>query len=317
MLVVAAVACFAGQGARAQVYPAKPVRIVVPFAAGGAVDELARIIGTRLAESFNQPVIIENHAGVGGNLGTEIVARSPPDGYTILQTTNGHAISPALYRRLAFDPEKDFAPVTQLVTSTLVLVAGPKIDARSMRELIALAKAQPGKLNYGSSGVGNPLHLTMEMIKFAAGIEVEPIPYRSDAQINSALMAGDIDVAIVPLATSLPLIAAGRLRALAVTGSARAAALPEVPTIAEAALPGFASSSWQGFFVPVRTPLDIVEQIQQSTASALAAPEIRDKLKALSYEPVGSAPAAFAAFYRSELTKFAEVVARAHIPPQD
>jgi tripartite-type tricarboxylate transporter receptor subunit TctC len=183
--------------------------------------------------------------------------------------------------------------------------------------LIALAKSQPGKLNYGSSGVGNPLHLTMEMIKLAAGIAIEPIPYRSDAQINAALLAGDVQVAVVPLATSLPLIAAGRLRPLAVTGARRSAALPDAPTIAEAGLAGFASSSWQGFFVPARTPTEIVAQIQRETAKALAAAEVRDRLKALSYEPVGSAPAEFDAFFRSELAKFAGVVRDAHIPPQD
>jgi tripartite-type tricarboxylate transporter receptor subunit TctC len=316
-MVAVATAALASDAVRAQPYPSKPVRIVVPFAAGGAVDELARIIGGRLGESFNQPVIVENHAGVGGNLGADIVAKSPPDGHTILQTTNGHAISPALYRKLAFDAEKDFAPVTQLVASTLVLVTGPNLEARSMRELIALAKSQPGKLNYGSSGVGNPLHLTMEMIKYAAGIEIEPIPYRSDAQINSALLAGDVDAAVVPLATSLPLITAGRLRALAVTGRARSAALPDVPTIVEAGLPGVASASWQGLFVPAGTPPGVIDRIWRQAAGALAAPEVSDKLKAMSYEPVGSAPKEFDAFFKSELAKFAGVVARAHIPPQD
>ena len=316
-LIALAAAGFAAAGACAQSYPSKPVRIVVPFAAGGAVDELARIIAARLSGSFGQPVIIENHAGVGGNLGTEIVAKAPPDGLTILQTTNGHAISPALYRKLAFDPAKDFVPVTQLVASTLVLVASPGTEIKSMRELIALARSQPGKLNYGSSGVGNPLHLTMEMIKLAAGIAIEPIPYRSDAQINAGLMAGDVQVAVVPLATSLPLIMAGRLRALAVTGAHRSAALPDAPTIAEAGLAGFASSSWQGFFVPARTPREIVDRIQGATADALEAAEVRDRLKALSYEPVGSTPAEFDAFFRAELAKFADVVRDAHIPPQD
>jgi tripartite-type tricarboxylate transporter receptor subunit TctC len=317
LLLISVLACAAAGSACAQTYPGKPVRIVVPFAAGGAVDELARIIAARLSESFAQPVIIENHAGVGGNLGAEIVAKAPPDGATILQTTNGQAISPALYRKLAFDAEKDFVPVTQLVASTLVLVAGSAVPAASLRELIVLAKSEPGKLNYGSSGVGNPLHLTMEMIKLAAGIAVEPIPYRSDAQINSALIAGDVQVAVVPLATSLPLIAAGQLRALAVTGAHRSAALPQVPTIAEAGLAGFASASWQGFFVPARTPREVVEHIQRETAKALQAPEVRERLKALSYEPVGSTPTEFAAFFKSELKKFAAVAKDAHIPPQD
>jgi tripartite-type tricarboxylate transporter receptor subunit TctC len=306
-----------GAGGLAQSFPERPVRIVVPFAAGGAVDDLARIVGAKLGVAFHQPVVVENHAGAGGNLGADVVAKSAPDGHTILQTTNGQAISPALYRALPFDAVMDFAPVTQLVASTLVLVAGPGLPAASTRELIALAKSRPGQLNYGSSGVGNPLHLTMEMIKFAAGIEIEPVPYRGDAQINTALMAGEVEVAVVPLATSLPLIAAGRLRALAVTSARRSAALPDVPTIAESGVPGFASSSWQGFFVPARTPRTIVDLIQRETAKILQAPDMRERLAALSYEPVGSTPQDFAAYFKSELARFAGVVQQAHIPPQD
>ncbi len=303
--------------ALAQSFPARPVRIIVPFAAGGAVDDLARIIGAKLGAAFHQPVVVENHAGAGGNLGADVVAKSAPDGYTILQTTNGQAISPALYRALPFDAVADFIPVTQLVASTLVLVAGPGLPVKSTRELIALARSRPGKLNYGSSGVGNPLHLTMEMIKFAAGIEIEPVPYRGDAQINTALMAGEVEVAVVPLATSLPLIAAGKLRALGVTSARRAAALPDVPTIAESGVAGFASSSWQGFFVPARTPRDVVDLIQRETADVLQGPDIRERLAALSYEPVGSTPPEFDAYFKSELARFAGVVKQAHIPPQD
>jgi tripartite-type tricarboxylate transporter receptor subunit TctC len=303
--------------ALAQGYPVRPVRIIVPFAAGGAVDDLARIIGAKLGPALGQPVLVENHAGAGGNLGADLVAKSAPDGHTILQTTNGQAISPSLYRALPFDAVTDFVPVTQLVASTLVLVAAPGLPAASTAELIALAKARPGKLNYGSSGVGNPLHLTMEMIKFAAGIEIQPVPYRGDAQINSALMAGEVEVAVVPLATSLPLIGAGRLRALAVTSARRSAALPDVPTVAESGIPGFASSSWQGFFVAARTPRDMVDLIQRETAKVLQAADVRARLAALSYEPVGSTPEEFAAYFKSELARFAGVVKQAQIPPQD
>ena len=306
-----------GAGAFAQSFPGKPVRILVPFAAGGAVDDLARMIGAKLGASFHQPVVVENHAGAGGNLGADVVAKSVPDGTTILQTTNGQAISPSLYRTLPFDVVADFVPVTQLVASTLVLVAGPGLPVASTRELIALAKSRPGRLNYGSSGVGNPLHLTMEMIKFAAGIAIEPVPYRGDAQINAALMAGEVEVAVVPLATSLPLIAAGKLRALGVTSARRSAALPDVPTIAESGVPGFASSSWQGFFVAAHTPRDVVDLIQRETAKALQAPDLRERLAALSYEPVGSTPQDFDAYFRSELARFAGVVKQAHVPPLD
>ena len=185
--------------ALAQPYPSKPVRIVVPFAAGGAVDQLARILGAKLQESFGQPVIVENRAGAGGTTGANDVAKAPPDGYTILQNTNGQAISPAIYKSLPFDTLRDFIPVTQLVATSTVLVANPKLPARSLKELIALAKAKPGGLNYGMTGVGNSLHLTMEMFKRAAGIDIQAIPYRGDAPLNTALIAGEIDVAIVPL----------------------------------------------------------------------------------------------------------------------
>jgi len=305
-------------GALAQGFPGKPIRIIRAVPAGGAVDELARIIG-RQARRFRSASRwwLRTIPGPAANLGADLVAKSLPDGTTILQTTNGQAISPSLYRTLPFDAVMDFAPVTQLVASTLVLVAGPGLPVASTRELIALAKSRPGKLNYGSSGVGNPLHLTMEMIKFAAGIAIEPVPYRGDAQINTALMAGEIEFAVVPLATSLPLIAAGRLRALAVASARRSVALPEVPTIAESGVPGFASSSWQGFFVAARTPRDIVDLIQRETAKALQAPDVRARLAALTYEPVGSTPQGIDAYFRSELARFAGVVKQAHIPPQD
>jgi tripartite-type tricarboxylate transporter receptor subunit TctC len=318
-LVLAMVLLVLGLGARAlaQGFLVKPVRIIVPFAAGGAVDDLARIIGAKLGVALRAPVLVENHAGAGGNLGADVVAKSAPDGHTILQTTNGQAISPSLYRSLPFDPVRDFVPVTQLVASTLVLVAAPGLPVASTAELIALAKSRPGKLNYGSSGVGNPLHLTMEMIKIAAGIEIQPVPYRGDAQINSALMAGEVEVAVVPLASSLPLIAAGRLRALGVTSARRSAALPDVPTIAETGVPGFASSSWQGLFVAARTPRDIVDLIQRETAKVLRAPDMGERLAALAYEPVGSTPQDFEAYFKSELVRFAGVVKQAHIPPQD
>src|SRR5581483_6360914 len=193
-------------GARAQSYPSKPVRIIIPFAAGGAMDVFGRLLSAKLQETLHQPFIIENRPGIGGNLGADAVAKSVPDGYTILMTPNGQAISPSLYRKLPYDARNDLAPVTQLVVSNLILVASPKSSIHSVKELIEQAKAKPGALNYGSSGVGNPLHLTMEMFKHAAGIDVVAIPYKSDAEINNALIAGDVQVAVVPLATARQLV---------------------------------------------------------------------------------------------------------------
>jgi tripartite-type tricarboxylate transporter receptor subunit TctC len=302
--------------AHAQTYPNRPIRLIVPFAAGGAVDVLARLLGGKLSDQVGQPVVVENRPGAGGTLAADAVAKSPPDGYTILQNTNGAAIAPALYKSLPFDAERDFAPVTQLVASNLILVASPKSGIASMKDLIERAKANPGKLNYGSSGLGNPLHLTMEMIKHATGIDVLAVPFRGDAQINAALIAGDVEVAVVPLATAVPLIQDGRIRGLAITGAKRSETVPDIPTVAESGVPDFASNSWQGWFMPGKTPAAIVERIQQETAKALKLPDVRARLAAMAYEGIGNPPAEFAAYYTKEITKFTKVIADAKIPKQ-
>src|SRR5215203_1719393 len=227
------VGTLAAPAAFAQPYPSKPIRVIVPFPAGGAVDTLARMVSAKLQESVGQPVIVENRAGAGGNTGAAEVAKAPPDGYTILQHTNGQAISPALYRSLPFDAVKDFIPVTQLVGTSTVLVATPKLPAKSAKELVALAKVKPGGLNYGMTGVGNSLHLTMEMFKRAAGIDIQAIPYRGDAPLNTALIANEVDVAIVPLVAILPHLQTGAIRALAVNSAQRSTLLPDVPTLSE------------------------------------------------------------------------------------
>ncbi len=229
--------------AAAETYPSRPIRLIVPFPPGGAADILARLIGGKISEQMGQPVIVENRPGAGGTLGADAAAKSPPDGYTILHNTNGAAIAPALYRTLPFDTAKDFAPVTQIVASNLVLVASPKSGIASMQRAAHARRANPGKLNYGSSGPGNPLQLTMEMLKRAAGIDIVAVPFRGDGQIHTALIAGEIEVAVIPLAAAVPLIQEGRLVALAVTGPRRSAPVANVPTVAEAAnLPGFASA---------------------------------------------------------------------------
>jgi len=306
----------AASSALAQNYPNRPIRLIVPFAAGGAVDVLARLIGAKLSDQLNQPVIIENRPGAGGTLGADAVAKSPPDGYTILQNTNGAAIAPALYRSLPFDAMKDFAPVTQIVASNLVLVASLKSGIISVPELIAMAKSKPGKLNYGSSGLGNPLHLTMEMLKHETGADIVAVPFRGDAQIHAALLGGEVEIAVVPLATAVELIKDNRIRALGITGAKRSPAVPDVPTVAEQGVPGFASSGWQGWFMPANTPAAIVERIQQEIVRAITLPDIRTRLDAMAYEPVGSTPKQFDAYFKSEIAKFTKVIADAKIPRQ-
>jgi tripartite-type tricarboxylate transporter receptor subunit TctC len=275
------------------------------------------MVTPKMSDALAQPVLVENRAGAGGNIGADAVAKAAPDGYTLLLNTNGHAISPALYRKLPFDAEKDFAPISQLVATTLVLVSYPKLPAASVKELITLAKSRPGGLNYGSTGVGNPLHLTMELLKLSARIDIVPVPYKGDAPLNTALMAGEVDVAIVPLSTGLQFIKSGRLRALGVTGAKRSAALPDAPTVAEAALPGFESSSWQGLFAPAKTPRDVIDIVQRSLAKALQTPEVRDRIHAMGQEIVASTPDEFDAKVKADLAKFARIVREARIPLQD
>jgi len=315
-IVLAAISLVHGPSL-AQSYPTKPIRIVVPYAAGGAVDVVARLISAKLQDALGQPVIVENRAGAGGNAGADAVAKSPPDGYTILQNTNGQAISPALYRNLPFDTAKDFIPVTQLVGTFTVLVANPKVPVRSAKDLIALAKAKPGVLNYGMTGVGNSLHLTMEMFKRAAAVDIQAIPYRGDALLNPALIAGEVDVAVVPIATAVPLIEGGQLRALAINSAKRSPVLPSVPTVSEDAIPGFEASGWQGYFVPAHTPREIVARIAQETAKVLATRDVADRLRAMGNEPVGSTPEAFEAMVKTDMAKFAKVVQEAQIPEQE
>lgn len=303
--------------AGAQTYPSQPIRIVVPFPAGGAVDTVARVVGQKMSESLGQPVVIENKPGAGGNLAADTVARSAPDGYTILLTTNGHAISPSLYRSLPFDVMKDFIPVTQLIQSPLLLVASNKLPVNSLKELVALAKQKPGVLNYGSTGVGNPLHLSMEMLKKATGIDVAAVPYKGDAPLNTALISGEVDLAIIPVATGRANVESKLIKGLAVTSEQRSKALPELPSVAEQGVPGFDAGSWQGFFVPAKTPREIVLRLHQEARKALDAPDVRERLKKFVAEPVGSSPDEFAKKYKDDVAKFAKIVKDANIPPQN
>lgn len=310
-------AAFAFTDAGAQTYPSQPIRIVVPFPAGGAVDTVARVVGQKMSESLGQPVVIENKPGAGGNLAADTVARSAPDGYTILLTTNGHAISPSLYRSLPFDVMKDFIPVTQLIQSPLLLVASNKLPVNSLKELVALAKQKPGVLNYGSTGVGNPLHLSMEMLKKATGIDVAAVPYKGDAPLNTALISGEVDLAIIPVATGRANVESKLIKGLAVTSEQRSKALPELPSVAEQGVPGFDAGSWQGFFVPAKTPREIVLRLHQEARKALDAPDVRERLKKFVAEPVGSSPDEFAKKYKDDVAKFAKIVKDANIPPQN
>src|SRR2546421_1421087 len=310
------VATLFGMHAFAQTYPARPVRMVVPFAAGGAVDTVARALGQKLAETWKQPMLVDNRPGAGGNIAAEHVAKAPGDGHTLLITTHGFAISPGLYKKLPFDAARDFAPVTQLTSSFVVLVTNPQIPAASAKELVALARSRPGTINYGSTGIGAPPHLLGELLKSMTGTDMLHVPYKGDAPLSQALLAGEVQLAFMPLAGVLPHIRSGRLRALGGSGKARSSTMPEVPTLTEAGIP-FEFTGWLGVFAPASSPRDTVIQIQRDIAQAVVAQDMRERWAASGYEPVRSTPEQFAAKCQLGLATYAKVIRDAKIPLQD
>ena len=302
--------------ARAQDFPNRPIRLMVPFAPGGGVDTTARILAAKMQESLKQPVVVDHRPGAGGTLGADAVAKAAPDGYTILLTVSGLAAAPALFKSLPFDPVRDLAAVTQLAASTLLLVVTPKLPAATAQELIALARAKPGSLNYGSSGVGAPLHLTMEIFKHSAGIDIVHVPFRGDAPMNTALIAGDVQLAFLPASTGVPLTDAGRVRALGLIGRKRAAALPNVPTLSEAGVKGLEASSWYGVFAPAKTPRAIIDILQREVAKAVNSPDFADRMRTQGDEPIGGTPDEFAALVKADVARFGRIVEIAGIPKQ-
>ena len=314
LLAMALVASVGLSTAHAQSWPSKPVRIIVPFPPGGTTDIVARSLGVELQKMWGQPVIIENRAGAGGNVGAEAVAKSPNDGYTLLMGTVGtHAINAPLFaqagNKMPFDPVKDFVPITLAAGVPNVMVVNPKVPVNSVSEFIAYAKANPGKLNMASSGNGTSIHLTGELFKTMTGTYMVHLPYRGSAPAVSDLLAGNTDLMFDNLPSALPHIKAGKLKALAVTSRARSPALPNVPTIEEAAkLNGFDASSWFGLFAPAGTSRTIVDKIQADVAKALAMPEVRERFVAQGAQPSGSTPDQFAAFIRAETDKWTKVV---------
>ena len=309
-----AISCIA-LNAHAETYPSRPIKLIVPFPAGGTTDILARAVGVELTKSFGQSVIVENRAGAGGNIGSEIVAKAPADGYTILMGTVGtHAINQSLYKKLPFDPIKDFAPVTLVAAVPNVLVLNLSLAEKNqitdVRSFINYLKAHPGKLNMASSGNGTSIHLAGELFKTQTKTFMVHIPYRGSAQAITDMLGGQADVMFDNLPSALPFIKAGKLRALGVTSSKASPALPNVPPIAAtgAELSGFEASSWFGILAPANTPKDIVNKLQQEITRALASPAVKDKLIGQGADPVGNTPEQFAAFIQQETKKWAQVV---------
>ncbi|MEP7068459.1 MAG: tripartite tricarboxylate transporter substrate binding protein [Usitatibacter sp.] len=295
--------------AHADGYPAKPIRFVVPYPAGGPLDTVARLLGQKVSESTKQPVIVDNKPGAGGNIGADAVAKSPADGYTILMgAVATHAINPTLYGNLPYDAVRDFTAVTQVASTPNLLVVNPAVPASTVREFIAYAKANPGKLNFGSGSTGSAGHLAGELFKSMAGVDMTHVPYKGAAPAMNDLIGGQIQLMFDNLASSLAQVRGGKIRALAVTTARRSALAPELPTIAESGLPGFDISTWFGVFVPAGTPREVVDRLHAEFAKALAAPDIREKLRNLGAEPVASSPEEFAAYIRAEGDKYARVI---------
>lgn len=301
----------------AQTYPNRPIRIVVPYVAGGPMDTTARLISPKMANGLNQPVIVENRGGAGERVALEAITKTAPDGYTVLISSDGLAVIPALYRKLSYDTAKDFVPVTQLVATPLMLVGSSRTPATSTRELIALAKSRPGGLNFGHNGVGSNMHLIMELLKMSAGVDILGIPYKGAALISTAILTGELDVAIVPLPGNMESVKAGRMRALAVFGNQRSPMAPNVETVTEAGFAGFEFVAWQGLFVLAGTPRGVIDLVQRAAVMALNTPDVRDRLLAMGQVIVGSTPDEFDAKYKADLANYARIVKQAGIPPQD
>ncbi len=294
-------------------YPNRPIRMVVPYPAGGPVDITARAIGPRLTEALGQPIIIDNRGGAGSILGSDLVAKSAPDGYTLLLCTTANAINASLIPKLPYDMQKDFAPITMVAIITSILVVHPSLPANSVKELIALAKARPGQLSYASTGNGTPTHLAAELFKSMAGLDIVHVPYKGAAPAVVDLIGGQVQLSLISAPGVVPHIKAGRLRALAVTNTKRSALLPDLPTMSEAGLPGYESEGWHGLFAPARTPKTIVDRLYREFAAILRGPETSAYLLNSGAEPVGMPPDQFTAKLRNEIEKWAKVVKAAHM----
>jgi tripartite-type tricarboxylate transporter receptor subunit TctC len=292
----------------AQSYPSRPVRLVAPFPPGGATDVLARIVAEKLGDALHQSVIVDNRPGAGGNIGAEIVAKAPPDGYTLLMGSTALAINVSLYRKLSYDFRKDFAPVAQVAVVPNVLVVNPSIPAHSMTEFVAFARARPNPLNFGSSGNGSVGHLSAELLKLTAGIDVVHIPYKGSAPVITDLTTGQVDLAVESVLAALPQIRAGKLRPLGVTSEKRSALLPDVPTMEEQGLRGFLSSGWAGVLAPAGTPADIVQRLNAEIVKALQGPDVKTRMEGLGAEPASGSPAQFADFLKEDVARWERLV---------
>jgi tripartite-type tricarboxylate transporter receptor subunit TctC len=313
-LLLALIGALVSLSVAAQPYPSRPIRIVVPFAPGGSADFVARLLGQSLADSWGQQVIVDNRPGASGMIGNELVARSTPDGYTLTIGTLGpFAVNQTLFAKVPYDNVKDFAPITLTGISSHILVAHPSIAVESVNDVIALARAKPGQLAFASSGTGNATHLTFELFKARAGIDIVHVPYKGGGPAMADLLGGQVSFSFASMPSALPFVQAGRLRAIAVSGAQRSPLFPQVPTVAEAALPGFASEDWQGILAPAKTPGNIITKLNHEIARVLAGQDVKAKLAAAGFDARTSTPQWFAEFIQSETLKWAKLLKQSGI----
>jgi tripartite-type tricarboxylate transporter receptor subunit TctC len=307
-VLCAGVGCGTASGSSAQSYPTKPIRFIVPYAAGGGGDMMARLVASPLGAALRQQVIVDNRPGAGGNIGAEIAARAMPDGYTLMLAAANLPMNLTLFEKVSFDPLRDFAPVTLLAATPNLVAVHPAVPAKSVRELIALALAEPGKLNYSSGGNGSTLHLAAELLKMMAGVNIVHVPYKGTAPAVVGLIAGEVSMTIAPTFTLLPHLATGKARALAITSLERSRAVPDVPTVAESGLPGYEVTQWYGVLVPAGTPQQIVTRLNSECVKIVRGPEFSARLVAEASIPGGTTPDAFGAYLKEEVAKWVKVV---------